>query len=85
MAVRKIDVSGNAPTGYAEGKAVEHVNWDTINTQFQEQMQQIEADREAKRNEIDANSREIMTTLDNSPLGNHAGRNIRSLNAIGEI
>ena len=76
MAVRKIDVStSGVPTGYARGQAIESLDWSAISTQLTETMQAVEAEKQAKRDEIEKNSKEISTTLNNAPLGNHKGRN----------
>lgn len=76
MAVRKIDVSGaNAPTGYKRGTALETTDWSAISNKLDKEMQAVATDRENKRTEIKKNSDEMFDTLNNSPLGNHAGRN----------
>lgn len=76
MAVRKIDVStSGVPTGYARGQAIESLDWSAISTQLTETMQAVDAEKQAKRDEIEKNSKEISTTLNNAPLGNHKGRN----------
>ncbi len=76
MAVRKIDVSGaNAPTGYKRGTALETTDWSAISNKLDKEMQAVATDRESKRTEIKKNSDEMFDTLNNSPLGNHAGRN----------
>jgi len=75
MAVRKIDVSGNAPTGYARGKAVESLDWSAISNKLDTTMQAVQTEKELQRNKIKEESEAIQTTLDNAPLGNHAGRN----------
>tara|TARA_R100001463_G_scaffold76672_2_gene130816 strand:- start:2151 stop:4286 length:2136 start_codon:yes stop_codon:yes gene_type:complete len=76
MAVRKIDVSATgAPTGYKRGTALETLDWSAISDKLDKEIQAVEQDRENKRTEIKKNSDEMFDTLNNSPLGNHAGRN----------
>ena len=76
MAVRKIDVSATgAPTGYKRGTALETLDWSAISDKLDKEIQAVEQDRENKRTEIKKNSDEMFETLNNSPLGNHKGRN----------
>ena len=76
MAVRKIDVSATgAPTGYKRGTALETLDWSAISDKLDKEIQAVEQDRENKRTEIKKNSDEMFDTLNNSPLGNHKGRN----------
>ena len=65
----------NIPKTYIERKAATTVDWGAIGKQVNESMIQLETDRKNQRAEIEKNSREIATTLDNAPLGQHAGRN----------
>ena len=76
MAVRKIDVSATGvPTGYKRGTALETLDWSAISDKLDKEIQAVEQDRENKRTEIKKNSDEMFETLNNSPLGNHKGRN----------
>ena len=62
MAVRKIDVStSGVPTGYARGQAIESLDWSAISTQLSETMLAVEAEKQAKRDEIEKNSKEIQS------------------------
>ena len=75
MAVRNINLSSNVIDTNPEGKALEIVDWGAVNEKFQTQMGAIETDRENQRAEIKKSSDEMFETLNNSPLGNHTGRN----------
>jgi hypothetical protein len=75
MAVRNINLNANVVDTNPKARALEMVDWSVINNEFQTQMKDIETDRENQRNEIEKSSKEMFDTLNNSPLGNHTGRN----------
>ena len=75
MAVRNINLNANVVDTNPKARALEMVDWSSINNEFQTQMKEIETDRENQRNEIEKASKEMFDTLNNSPLGNHTGRN----------
>ena len=75
MAVRNINLRSDVIDTNPEGKALEIVDWGAVNTKFQEQMGAIVTERDNQKAEIKKASDEMFDTLNNSPLGNHTGRN----------
>ena len=61
------------PKTYIDKNVATTVDWGAITDQFNTQLKAEELRRNQLKDEIETNSRSIAKTLDDAPLGNHAG------------